>query len=118
LSIGDFAATLAAYDGTSASAGIHRANLEFENYFSTDPKGSFSWPIHPEGFSAPELLDLGRLRGWPLKPAHSVNQLFPLRVFPENSPTRGTGCIAGARLILSSASSLLDLRRSVIQQYR
>jgi hypothetical protein len=69
LSIGDFAATLAAYDGTSASAGIHRANLEFEKYFSTDPKGSFSWPIHPEGFSAPELLELGRLQGWTLKPA-------------------------------------------------
>ena len=49
--------------------GIHRAKLEFENYFSTDPKGSFSWPIHPEGFSAPELLDLGRLQGWTLKPA-------------------------------------------------
>ena len=30
LSIGDFAATLAAYDGTSANAGIRRANLEFE----------------------------------------------------------------------------------------
>ena len=69
LSIGDFAATLAAYDGASASAGIHRANLEFENYFSTDPKSAFSWPIHPEGFSAPELLDLGRLQGWTLKPA-------------------------------------------------
>jgi hypothetical protein len=69
LSIGDFAATLAGYDGTSARVGIHRANLEFENYFSKDPKGAFSWPIHPEGFSAPELLDLGRLQGWTLKPA-------------------------------------------------
>jgi hypothetical protein len=69
LSIGDFAATLAAYDGTSASAGVHRANIEFEKYFSTDAKGSFSWPIHPEGFSAPELLELGRLQGWTLKPA-------------------------------------------------
>jgi hypothetical protein len=69
LSIGDFAATLAAYDGKAARAGIHRAKLEFENYFSNDPRGSFSWPIHPEGFSAPELLDLGRLQGWTLKPA-------------------------------------------------
>jgi hypothetical protein len=69
LSIGDFAATLAAYDGTSATAGIHRADLEFEKYFSTDPKGAFNWLIHPEGFSAPELLDLGRLQGWTLKPA-------------------------------------------------
>jgi hypothetical protein len=69
LSVGDFAATLAAYDGTSASAVVHRANLEFEKYFSSDAKGSFSWPIHPEGFSAPELLELGRLQGWTLKPA-------------------------------------------------
>ncbi len=69
LSIGDFAATLAAYDGTSASALVRRANLEFEKYFSNDPKGSFSWPIHPEGFSAPQLLELGRLQGWTLKPA-------------------------------------------------
>ncbi len=69
LSPGDFAATLAAYDGTSTSAGVHRANLEFEKYISTDAKGSFSWPIHPESFSAPELLELGRLQGWTLKPA-------------------------------------------------
>ena len=69
LSIGDFAATLAAYDGTSANAAVHRANLEFEKYFSTDPKGSFSWPIHPDAFSAPQLLELGRLQGWTLKPA-------------------------------------------------
>jgi hypothetical protein len=69
LSIGDFAATLAADNGTSVNAGVRRANLEFEGYFSTDPKGSFNWAIHPEGFSAPELLDLGRLQGWTLKPA-------------------------------------------------
>jgi hypothetical protein len=69
LSIGDFTATLAAYDGASASAAVRRANLEFEKYFSKDPKDSFSWPIHPEGFTAPELLDLGRLQGWTLKPA-------------------------------------------------
>jgi hypothetical protein len=71
LSIGDFAATLAAADsgGTSATVSIHRSNLEFENFISSDAKGSFNWPIHPEGFSAPELLELGRLQGWTLKPA-------------------------------------------------
>jgi hypothetical protein len=69
LSIGDFAATVAAYDGSSAAARVHRANLEFEHHFSKDPKGSFSWAIHPEGFSAPELLELGKLQGWTLKPA-------------------------------------------------
>ncbi len=69
LSLGDFTATLAADDGTSAEVPLRRANLEFEKLFSTDPKGSFNWPIHPEGFQAPELLELGRLQGWTLKPA-------------------------------------------------
>ncbi|MGE5646334.1 MAG: hypothetical protein ACM336_11140 [Acidobacteriota bacterium] len=69
LSTGDFAATLAADDGGSKQVTVRRANLEFEKYVSQDPKGSFSWPIHPEGFSAPELLELGRLQAWTLKPA-------------------------------------------------
>jgi len=69
LSIGDFAATLGADDGASPDIAIRRANLEFEKYISTDPKGAFSWPIHPAGFSAPELLELGRLQAWTLKPA-------------------------------------------------
>ena len=70
LSIGDFAATLAADDGASADIAVRRANLEFEKYFSNEPAKSFDWPIHPQGFSAPELLELGRLQGWTLKPAH------------------------------------------------
>jgi hypothetical protein len=68
LSIGDFAATLAADNG-AAEVPVRRANLEFEKYFSNEPAKSFDWPIHPEGFSAPELLELGRLQGWTLKPA-------------------------------------------------
>lgn len=69
LSIADFAATLAGDDGTSPEVAVRKGNLQFETYFSTDPKGAFDWPIHPEGFSAPELLELGRLQGWTLKPA-------------------------------------------------
>lgn len=69
LSLGDFAATLAAADDRSPTVALRRQNLEFEKYFSNDPKGAFGWPIHPEGFSAPELLELGRLQGWTLKPA-------------------------------------------------
>jgi hypothetical protein len=69
LSIGDFAATLAGDDGTSADVPVQRAHLEFERYFSDEPQKAFDWPIHPEGFRAPELLELGRLQGWTLKPA-------------------------------------------------
>lgn len=69
LSIGEFAATLAGDEGSSGDVAVRRANLEFEKYFSNEPAKSFDWPIHPEGFSAPELLELGRLQGWTLKPA-------------------------------------------------
>jgi hypothetical protein len=69
LSIGDFAATLAGDDDAAAEIVVRRANLEFERYFSHEPRKAFDWPIHPEGFSAPELLELGKLQGWTLKPA-------------------------------------------------
>jgi hypothetical protein len=48
---------------------VTRSDLKFERYFSKDPVKSFNWPIHPLGFAAPELLELGKLQGWTLKPA-------------------------------------------------
>jgi hypothetical protein len=69
LSLADFAATLAADDGVSSSVRVRKGDLEMEKYVSTDPRQSFAWPIHPEGFSAPELLELARLQAWTLKPA-------------------------------------------------
>ncbi|MCL5744285.1 MAG: hypothetical protein M1541_10230 [Acidobacteria bacterium] len=69
LSLADFAATLAGDGGTSGDVAVRKGNLEFEKYFATDPRRPFSWAIHPEGFSAPELLELGKLQGWTLKPA-------------------------------------------------
>lgn len=48
---------------------VVRGNLEFEKYVSNDPIGAFKWPIHPVGFSAPELLELAKLEAWTLKPA-------------------------------------------------
>lgn len=69
LSLVDFAATLGADDGASAAVAVRKGNPEMEKYVSTDGTGTFSWPIHPEGFSAPQLLELGRLQAWTLKPA-------------------------------------------------
>ena len=69
LSLPDFTATLAADEGAGPTVQLRPGNPEFETAFSTDPAGSFNWAIHPEGFRAPELLDLGRLQGWTLKPA-------------------------------------------------
>ena len=69
LSIADFAATLAGDDGKRPAVTVRRGRLEVEKYISKDPEHSFNWPIHPEGFSAPGLLDLARLQAWTLKPA-------------------------------------------------
>jgi glutathione S-transferase len=70
LSLADFAATLAqSFQTTDGPLPLVRGHIGFERYFATDPKKSFDWPIHPKGFAAPELLELGRLQGWTLKPA-------------------------------------------------
>jgi hypothetical protein len=69
LSLADFAATVAGQVLSPGPIHVLRGNVEFEKYFSTDSEGSFKWPIHPKGFSAPELLELARLQGWTLKPA-------------------------------------------------
>jgi hypothetical protein len=70
LALPDFAATLAGSilkEGDSVQA--IQGNIQFEKYFATDAAKSFRWPIHADGFAAPELLELGRLQGWTLKPA-------------------------------------------------
>jgi hypothetical protein len=70
LSLPDFAATLA---GSTLRPGsqVHviRGRVEFDGYFGTDPRKCFDWVIHPEAFSGENLLALGRLQGWTLKPA-------------------------------------------------
>ena len=70
LSLADFAATLArSVQSNSDPLPLVRGRIAFDHYFSTEAKKSFDWPIHPDGFAAPELLALGRLQGWTLKPA-------------------------------------------------
>jgi hypothetical protein len=68
LSLADFAATLAG-DSGAANVAVRRGNPEMERHISTDAAGSFQWPIHPEGFQAPELLEMARWQAWTLKPA-------------------------------------------------
>ncbi len=69
LALPDFAATAAAYVLTPGPIHVQHGTLECEKYVSSDPSGSFSWVIHPDGFSAPNLLELARLQTWTLKPA-------------------------------------------------
>ncbi|MBI3683503.1 MAG: hypothetical protein HY235_24270 [Acidobacteria bacterium] len=68
LSLADFAATLAGDQGGPAVA-VRRGKLDFERHVAADARRAFNWAIHPEGFEAPELLELGRLQAWTLKPA-------------------------------------------------
>jgi len=69
LSLADFAATLAGDAGATGAVAMRKGNPEMEKYIATDARGTFSWPIHPEGFSAPELLEMARLQAWTIKPA-------------------------------------------------
>ncbi len=68
LSLADFAASLAGDDGGPTVA-VRRGRLGFERHVSTESQKAFNWAIHPEGFSAPELHEMGRLQAWTLKPA-------------------------------------------------
>ena len=69
LSLEDFTATLAGAAIEQGPVRVRRGNLESQPYISNEAEKAFSWPIHPEGFSAPELLELARLQVWTLKPA-------------------------------------------------
>ncbi len=69
LSLADFGATLAEHLVSGGPIRVEHGKLGFEQYFSRDAGASFRWPIHPQGFAPEELLALGRLQGWTLKPA-------------------------------------------------
>jgi hypothetical protein len=69
LSLEDLTATLASAVLEPRVIRVRHGVLKSEQYISKDASNSFKWPIHPEGFSAPELLELARLQAWTLKPA-------------------------------------------------
>lgn len=68
LSLPDLAATVA-HDAGGPTVTVRQGMPAFEKYIATDARQAFRWAIHPETFEAPELLDLGRLQAWTLKPA-------------------------------------------------
>ncbi|MEN3336777.1 MAG: hypothetical protein V7647_453 [Acidobacteriota bacterium] len=76
LSPADYLATLSgAFDSLVASgrAPTEVARLEghytADRYVAEDSAALWSWPIFPEGFHAPALMELARLQAWTLKPA-------------------------------------------------
>jgi peptidoglycan/xylan/chitin deacetylase (PgdA/CDA1 family) len=76
LSPADFLATLSgALDRVIASGKmpteVERVDGHFtaDRYVADDSPALWSWPIFPEGFHAPALMELARLQAWTLKPA-------------------------------------------------
>jgi hypothetical protein len=52
-----------------AEVRIINGTLTAEKYVAKDSPGLWNWPIFPEGFHAPAIMELGRLQAWTLKPA-------------------------------------------------
>jgi hypothetical protein len=76
LSPADYLATLAAaFDAVIASGKspteVARVEGHYtaDRYVADDSAALWSWPIFPEGFHAPALMELARLQAWTLKPA-------------------------------------------------
>jgi hypothetical protein len=76
LSPTDYLATLAhLVEGAAASgkppAEVRRSEGHYtaDRYVAADSAALWSWPIFPEGFHAPHLMELARLQAWTLKPA-------------------------------------------------
>ncbi|NUR57032.1 MAG: polysaccharide deacetylase family protein [Acidobacteria bacterium] len=76
LSPADYLATLAgAFEDLVASgrmpASVTRVEGRFtaDRYVADDSPTLWGWPIFPEGFHAPRIMELARLQAWTLKPA-------------------------------------------------
>jgi hypothetical protein len=76
LSPADYLATLAqAFEhlATSGAAPAEITKVEgiftADRYVAEDSTQLWSWPIFPEGFHAPRIMELARLQAWTLKPA-------------------------------------------------
>ncbi len=76
LSPADYLATLAQAVQDAASSGrvpaeVVRRTGRFtaDRYVAEDTPELWSWPIFPEGFHAPGIMELARLQAWTLKPA-------------------------------------------------
>ena len=76
LSPQDYLATLAEVIGEIAVSGkkpelvkVRAGNFTSDQYVAADSTKLWDWPILPENFQAPRIIELGRLQAWTLKPA-------------------------------------------------
>ena len=76
LSPPDYLATLAAVIEEVSASGkkpervkVLGGNFTTHKYAATDSPKLWNWPIHPDNFQAPKIMELARLQAWTLKPA-------------------------------------------------
>lgn len=76
MSPADYLATLArtledlvASGKTAADVMRREGHYTADRHVAEDSPGLWSWPIFPEGFHAPRIMELARLQAWTLKPA-------------------------------------------------
>jgi len=76
LSPADYLATLARVVQDIASSGRapadvtrHTGRFTADRYVAEDTPALWNWPIFPDGFHAPTIMELARLQAWTLKPA-------------------------------------------------
>ena len=76
LSPQDYLATLATVIEELAASGkkpdrvkVVAGAFTTDKYAATDSPKLWNWPIHPENFQAPKIMELARLQAWTLKPA-------------------------------------------------
>ena len=75
MSPADYLATLAgtfedlASGKTPSDVSRREGHYTADRYVADDSPALWSWPIFPEGFHAPRIMELARLQAWTLKPA-------------------------------------------------
>lgn len=76
LSPQDYLATLAEVMGETLVSGkkpeqvnVRAGNFTSDKHVTADSTKLWDWPIFPENFHAPRIMELGRLQAWTLKPA-------------------------------------------------
>jgi hypothetical protein len=52
-----------------SSVALREGRFTADRHVTADSIDLWRWPIFPEGFHAPRLMELARLQAWTLKPA-------------------------------------------------
>jgi len=106
ISPADYLATLSrVFVEVTTSGNLTREVTRLEGHFTADRYVAedsvqlWSWPIFPEGFHAPRIMELARLQAWTLKPA-----VLCCRGGPSGPPTRGPTTFAKATVVRRSFS--------------